>query len=334
MENYQPKISILEIFLLVIWGIALDTIGLAGFTVADLLGIATTQFYFRLKGVNGAGYDLIASLLEFIPFIDFLPMKTAGIVIVIWIDRHPKGVIAETAAKAAKVMPIKSSAGFSSKVDSLSKIAVIVLATLIFGFTSVHAQTKPEFMTSWKAYSYAPPTFKGKILPTRNSKIDVAFEIIDGGRLADLSNTTVRWYVDNKLQKSGVNLKNFTFNVSTFPGRNNQVRIVAVNYKGVNLEKNIFIPVVAPQAVIYKSGTNNFTVLPYFFNVSDFSRFAFIWSANGNEILATSEMEKPDQLELNSNNLPSGSRINLGVSVRNFSNELEFASYSINFLIK
>lgn len=108
MENYQPKISIIEVFLLIIWGIALDTVGLAGFTVADILGITTTQFYFRLKGVNGAGYDLVASLLEFIPFIDFLPLKTVGIVTVIWIDRHPTGVAAQAVTKAAQVMPAKA----------------------------------------------------------------------------------------------------------------------------------------------------------------------------------------------------------------------------------
>lgn len=116
MENYQPKISLIEMFLLIIWGVIIDIIGLIlvlfaldDFFILDLFGIVT-QFYFRMKGVNGAAYDLAGSVLEFIPYIGALPLKTAGIVTVIWVDRHPTGGVAKAVSVAQKVAPVKAKA--------------------------------------------------------------------------------------------------------------------------------------------------------------------------------------------------------------------------------
>lgn len=55
--------------------------------------------------------------------------------------------------------------------------------------TQQQPQTQPQFFITWKAKSYAPPTFSGKILPAANSPITASFEILDPltGKFVDLS---------------------------------------------------------------------------------------------------------------------------------------------------
>lgn len=119
MDN-QPKISTLEAFLLLSGtglmdaiGIVLVIFGLDDFFILDILGSAT-QFYFRMKGINKAGYDLAASALEVIPYVGALPLKTIGVLAVIWADRHPEGTVAKITEKAAAKIPFKGGKGIQT----------------------------------------------------------------------------------------------------------------------------------------------------------------------------------------------------------------------------
>lgn len=131
MEN-QPKISTVESFLLLsaaglvdAAGIGLLVFGLDDFFILDMFS-TTTQFYFRMKGVSKAGYDLAATIGEWIPYVGALPLKTAGVAAVIWADRHPESTITKVAQKAAvKKAPMAASQvpGIKTPIGGLKKAA-------------------------------------------------------------------------------------------------------------------------------------------------------------------------------------------------------------------
>ena len=94
-----------------------------------------------------------------------------------------------------------------------------ILALLVVGYwlaISVNAQVRPEFLITWRASNYAPSDFAGKILPIPGSALTAALEIIDGGRIADLSQTEIRWSVNNKIGQSGKGIKTFSFLIDQF----------------------------------------------------------------------------------------------------------------------
>lgn len=100
MEN-QPKISTVEAFLLIVVAIIADVLSVAPvLNWIAWLGMSGVIIFLKYgKEIMPMG-NLVAFIAEFIPFISILPLYTAGIALTIWIDRHPTGVIAQTAQKA------------------------------------------------------------------------------------------------------------------------------------------------------------------------------------------------------------------------------------------
>lgn len=108
---HQPKISLPEALLLLEFMVIVDVIGIILAllavgevlnTILDVLTFPITQIYFRLKGVR-AGYDLAAGLLELIPFVNALPLRTIGVIVVIALDWY----FPEVAAHAQGASNIK-----------------------------------------------------------------------------------------------------------------------------------------------------------------------------------------------------------------------------------
>lgn len=92
------KITPVEILYLNMYIIPLDVIclilvffGLDDFWIMDLLTFPVTQFYFRMKGAK-AGVDLAASLLELVPYLGALPIKSVGLNIAIYLTNHPEKI--------------------------------------------------------------------------------------------------------------------------------------------------------------------------------------------------------------------------------------------------
>jgi len=134
--DYEPKISPIESYLLITGAVGIDAIGvglilfgLDDFFLLDLVGICT-QGYLRFKQVNGAGYDLAGSIAEFVPYVGALPLKTAGILYVLYADKHPESIAAQAASAVSAKIPTKR-AGFKNipggkalpSIDSVSKAA-------------------------------------------------------------------------------------------------------------------------------------------------------------------------------------------------------------------
>jgi hypothetical protein len=83
-------------------GIVLVVFGLDDFFILDVLSWPVTWLYFRIKGVNGA-YNNIMSIAEVFPYVGALPLKTLGVILVLWMDRHPDGKVARSVDKASVV---------------------------------------------------------------------------------------------------------------------------------------------------------------------------------------------------------------------------------------
>jgi hypothetical protein len=101
-EQPQPKISYIEAFFVGSYiaitdlaGMALVFLGLDDFFILDTMTFPVTQFYFRIKRVKGTA-DLIMNILELIPYVGALPLRTLGFALVVWIDHHPRGIAGKT----------------------------------------------------------------------------------------------------------------------------------------------------------------------------------------------------------------------------------------------
>lgn len=92
----RKKILLSETLLLNMYIIPLDALGvlliflgLDDFWIIDLLASPVTQFYFRIKGAR-AGADSAASILELIPYVGALPIKSVGLNLAIYLTNHPE----------------------------------------------------------------------------------------------------------------------------------------------------------------------------------------------------------------------------------------------------
>ncbi|MDP2696223.1 MAG: hypothetical protein Q8O87_03180 [bacterium] len=124
----KPKLYLAETIILLMIAVIIDATGifllffaLDDFFITDIFGL-TMNGYFRIRKVNGAGYDLVASLLEVIPYLGALPFKTVGVATVAWIDSHPTSAIAKTAQVASIKKPVSKPTAVP-KIDSVIKKA-------------------------------------------------------------------------------------------------------------------------------------------------------------------------------------------------------------------
>lgn len=195
------------------------------------------------------------------------------------------------------------------------------------------AQVLPEFLISWKANNYAPSEYQGKILPVKGATINVSMELVEKGKLANLSAYEVRWFVDDELQTAGFGMKNFNFEVDTFTGKSSiLVKADVINYRGTNLEKRILIPIAEPELTITRLNKNTFKALPYFFNVSTINDLNFIWSINN--VSTSGLVEEPDFLSLDLAKINAGTSLVLNLLVENPENLMEKINKFLNFIVQ
>jgi len=223
-------------------------------------------------------------------------------------------------------------------------LVLFVIWILTFGF-SAHAQSKPQFLVSWQAEDYAPYWYAGKILAINSTPVSIGFELIDNGKIADLSKTIVRWYVNDKLilnEDNGLGIKSLKINIPDYNGQQTEIRIAVVGYgKTGFIDKLIEIPVAGPEAVInapypeggIKTGASVLSLFPFFFNVKDLSNLAVNWSVSGQPL--NNSTGNPFILNLNvGSETPANTTIAVSVSIKNKLKDLEFASQNMNLIIR
>lgn len=221
------------------------------------------------------------------------------------------------------------------------KIALITILS-VFSFViflSVSAQTnQPKIFLTWQAQSYAPPYFQGKLLPAAFSPIMVSFEVIDGGKIADLSRETVYWYVNDKFFQGGTGLKRMTLRAPDIAGNPIEVRVELPAYPPDGLLKTIDIPTTKPEAVIeapfpadqFFSSQIRVIGHPYFFNARDAGTLNFSWRVN-NEAVETAE--NPEVLDITLNqDAPTGANLTVTLTIENPASLFEKAVRSLNLV--
>lgn len=209
-----------------------------------------------------------------------------------------------------------------------------------------NAQTAPQFLVSWKSGNFVPADYSGKILPIKGSKIEMGFDLIDKGKVINLSNSEISWYANGELIARANGLKTANRIAGNRPEET--IRISISDYQGAELEKTFLIPITNPEAILdihaptkitnnqfgLGLSDNKFEARPFFFNISDpFNELSLSWKVNNNQIKEATD--KPIlELDLTSEGKPQQTNLNLSVEIRNKLNQLELAIKSINFIVK
>ncbi len=198
-------------------------------------------------------------------------------------------------------------------------------------------QATPQFLFTWSASnSYVPPSYKGKVLPEQQSKITASFELVSGGKIVNIENQPVYWYLDDTLIGGGAGMQQITFSPFGMAPEMETLKAELPNYPGGYLIHQATIPVINPAAVIEApypngqfSGTSaTVTALPYFFSVPA-NDLSFTWSVNGQ---SGSNAENPDVLDINlPTGTPSGSTLAVSLQAQN-TNDGQSASVSTNLV--
>jgi len=233
--------------------------------------------------------------------------------------------------------------------DLKFKISLILLSTfyflLLFNFS--FAQTipaVPQFLVNWQARTFVPSWYAGKILPTNQTPVDVFLEVVVNGKQYDLSNTKIRWYINDTLFKNeanGMGIKKITFFAPDYAGGSTAVRIQLFDYPsgGTPPEYTIIIPVVAPEAIISAPYPNNsigvgssfLRATPFFFSGKT-NNLSVAWNVDGQA--ANSLDGDPFLLNLNvDQNIISGKIVNIAVSFKNLFKQVDFANGNINLTV-
>ncbi len=221
----------------------------------------------------------------------------------------------------------------------------IVFSFQIFIFGYANAQNGTEFLATWEANTYVPDWYQGVISPSYNSRINVKFELVENGRIANLSNTKIRWYVNDRLvrnESAGLGIKNYmVFNNLAYGGNDLEVRISIPEYKSGSLDKIIRIPVKNPEVALeapyfnkqVEKGDNQFKAWPLFFNVLNSDALNFVWFVNGQP--ADKQSSNLNIFNLNiGNDVAIGEKMNLEARIGNIKNQIEQASKFVMLEVK
>ena len=231
--------------------------------------------------------------------------------------------------------------GIMKKMHMGKHTPFLVLAAFVIFFalfSKFAAAAGPELLITWRAKSYVPPDYSGKILPTANSEMTASLEVINQGRVVDISGQTIYWYVNGNLISNGKGVQTVTFHTPNSLPNVATIKAELPFYSGGDLLSEVSIPVVPPEAVIeaaypnssFYGGTAEAKAFPYFFNVSTANDLIFSWSVNGQ--IPTSS-ENPSILSVNSDpNMPVGSTLLIALDIQNQTNPLEAASKIVSLI--
>lgn len=208
--------------------------------------------------------------------------------------------------------------------EKMRKYILVLLFLLLLPTNSFGATTEPFLYLTWNAKSYAPDNYLGKIIPGANSPILVSLEAIENGKVADISKSQIKWYVDGELFSTTVGQKSFTIRTPKKPDSGLiSIRAEVTNKWSRIKMKTVDIPI-SPPLVILKSnylsrsfGENKISITanPYFFGASGLSDLVFSWKVNGQSV---NSAENPQAVDISFNqDADPGSSITVEGSVSN-----------------
>lgn len=208
------------------------------------------------------------------------------------------------------------------------------------------AQTSPDFLVSWRAINYVPADYQGKILPSKSSQVEIAFDLIDKNKMVDLSKFSVNWFLNENLLAAGTGLKTTSFTANG--NLNQRIRITVSGYAPNDLDYAFTIPGSNPEVIIdtkvpLKVIQNqnwlpfqnyNFEAKPFFFNINSPGDLKFNWRLNNQLVPGAPTDAGILNLNLQSEGTPKQTQLTVSVGASNAFNQLEFAGKLINFIVK
>ena len=159
----------------------------------------------------------------------------------------------------------------------------IIFNVLLFVPLIVFSQTANPLIITWQTNNYFPADYMGKAAATPNSPIIVSVEMIQKGKLADITGADIKWYADNSIIANGVGQKTASFAVAQNGNGYQNIR-VSVSVGNASFDNSVRIPIVKPSVVITSFLKNQsvkpgdevvFQALPFFFNVDSIQKLAF-----------------------------------------------------------
>lgn len=217
-----------------------------------------------------------------------------------------------------------------------------ILITLSGISVQSYAQNAPtsgvNILLTWKAGTYVPADFDGKIMPTSNSLITASAELIDNGKIVDLSKQNVYWYQNNNFLAGGVGKQTVSFKAPDITGGTFSLMAEIPNYSKGDQLKTIDIPVVRPEIVIespfpsdkFSASPLKLAAQPYFFNTDSPSRLNFNWTVNGQ---SPSGAENPQVLNVKFNSMQPQSTLSISLSAQNPNQKYQYEVASKNITL-
>lgn len=199
------------------------------------------------------------------------------------------------------------------------------------------------FLISWQASNFVPSMYEGRVLPIKNSQVEIGFDLVDSdGKFLDISKQKIQWNLNNEPYKTGVGLKKIKVFISN--SDKDVVEILIPNYTDSKyktpseMSQFVVLSAFSPKAVIHtndpyktlRTGENRLVAIPYFFNINGLNNLLINWKVDGKKIDNNS-----DRLSVNipQNNITNNySGINL--FIQNTNDKFEFDEKIFNFDIK
>ncbi len=218
-------------------------------------------------------------------------------------------------------------------------LAMTGVVFFLAGVSFVFAAPAPQLMLTWRAGSYVSPSYVGKVLPGLNAPVAVVMQLIDDGKIIDVSKKEIRWFANRKLVGAGAGQASYAFQTDDIglSGGAAEVKAVVVGYKGADVQRIVTIPIVAAEAVIRSpraivaSGKNTLQALFYFWGVTNPNTLRLSWSANGAKV-DNGYGERAIELQIPAVSQPT--LINVTLSAKNPANEYEFANSVVTLTVQ
>jgi len=249
---------------------------------------------------------------------------------------------------------------FSFQVGDLGTVYKIGISALTPGGDNLSdsiSLTVSDFNLTWSASSQAPASYRGKLLPTQNSTVNVSvFPLVyqPGTKiLVNNNNLIFNWTVDDKFSagKSGIGKSDIVLAVNDYAGSSKSIRLeIKTTDNAVSLIKSTTVPIARPQTLIYfadpktnlpyGAALKNLIIKPmnltfiaqnYFFN-APLKDLKWQWLINNEEV--TGGGEKPWLASLNLSNVSRLFSAQIQVLAKNPANDLEIARSTINLEVK
>lgn len=216
-----------------------------------------------------------------------------------------------------------------SQFIKILSLSALIFSVITFGSSFSWAQqigsvltqtpTSQNFILSWSADSYVPPSYEGKALPTRNGHVRVVAQPIK--KLStDPDSLYYRWLLDGDVIGSaqGQGKETFTFQINKWPGDSYTVESQILDSNDTLIsDKTVTIEVAEPMLLLHQENedyslantlqtpTNREIIvdaIPLFFNIKKIDDLNWSWQYDGQAVSFAGQKD-PSRLDLK---IPAG----------------------------